>query len=79
MKKKFTIEEVEPFVSGHGDKVRVFLVIEPGQERWDAAHVWLSDRARCTKCSGLLSAMLSSCKHARAVKRHHDIHDERKS
>ena len=33
--------------------------------------VWYNnDIARCTKCSGPLTAMLSSCKHAKALKRH---------
>lgn len=36
-----------------------------------AAQVWVSDdgRCRCTQCSGALVAMLTTCKHARAVKR----------
>jgi hypothetical protein len=42
--------------------------------------VWRSTdgMCRCTECSGPLSAMLSTCAHAQAVKRHRAKREERK-
>ena len=53
--------------------VRVFSVtpIRAIAGRGQSIDVWLDSRcSRCTNCSGPLSAMLSSCAHAAAVKRH---------
>mgnify|MGYP001608533963 CR=1 FL=1 len=70
MAKKFIIDETLGFDSSSGERIRVFKVREVGQEAWDGTHVWLSnDAARCTNCSGPLTGMSASCKHATAVKR----------
>lgn len=64
---RYDVTEVKGFNS-----TRVFNVVEvraiagPGR----AVNVWLSDRPRCTDCSGPLKAMLSSCPHANAVRRY---------
>lgn len=67
-KRRFQIEELEGFA-----KVRVFLVRRRGQEKYQGVNVWWADgQARCVKCSGPLTAMLTSCSHAKAIKRFMD-------
>lgn len=50
----------------------VYRLTRHGQ-RWPQYHVWFDatlDTCRCTECCGLVSAMLTTCPHARAVRRH---------
>lgn len=56
---------------GTRDGIRDFIVQENGQPDYERAGVWVgqSDIPRCASCSGMLTAMLASCPHAKAVKR----------
>jgi hypothetical protein len=67
------------FTAGDGATVRVYGVTDLRAPQWDRlpVHVWYAQertgrpaRPRCVSCSGLLSAMLSTCRHADAVRRH---------
>lgn len=52
--------------------VRVFVVKERDAPEYDSpTYVWWdSGKPYCVNCSGPVSAMLSSCKHSQAVRRH---------
>lgn len=57
------------------DGFRYFNVypVRPVSGRGPFTQVWVSHvngSIKCTNCSGPLTAMLSSCKHANAVRRH---------
>lgn len=54
------------------DGIRTFSVGFPDQPDYERVGVWVGkgDVPRCTQCSGLLAAMMASCKHAQAVKRY---------
>jgi len=74
MKRRYNIEETPSFQDASGATVRVFRVWsgEGEMAKYNGADVWWDGKlARCTRCSGMLSAMLSTCPHARAVKRHY--------
>jgi len=63
---KWIIEEVED----EREDMRSFTVRRPEQKTFLATYVWWDGRrAWCCKCSGNSAAMLSSCYHAKAVKR----------
>jgi len=55
-----------------GGRAQIYKVQSAGAQPWQFTHVWHSedDRLNCCKCSGPLQAMLSSCKHCNAVRRH---------
>jgi hypothetical protein len=75
--RRWLIEPGDDFKGGDGSTIKVYRVRRKGQESHDAVNVWFSQSTvRCTKCSGLLQAMLSSCEHARAVSRYIDRNAE---
>lgn len=69
---KYTVRDTGTTI---GHDVRVYIVTwsTSGPLGHASANVWVdearSGRAQCTNCSGPLQAMLSTCSHARAVKR----------
>lgn len=67
---KYTIKERERI----SPTTRYFALFT-GKELadWQATSVWWDEtrkRPYCCKCSGIVSAMLSSCKHASALRRY---------
>jgi hypothetical protein len=54
------------------DGIREFLVGTAGQPDYERVGVWVgrSGTPRCVECQGRLTAMLTSCPHALAVKRY---------
>lgn len=73
---RWSVEEsvADSFEGGSGRAVRVFHVWrEPRGRNAQPTHVWYTEQdnsAACCSCSGILTAMMESCRHARAVKRH---------
>lgn len=64
--RKWTITEVAPISNG----TRVFRVRRFGAT-WGGTDVWLyGDVPRCCACSSKMTAMLTTCVHAAAVRRH---------
>ena len=71
MPKKYTVTPGDPIV-GHVT-TPTYRVHEVGDEVWMYTAVWIiSGKPSCVYCQGPLQAMLSSCPHARAVKRYLD-------
>ncbi len=67
----YVIEERDSF----DGKTRVFGIRTKKQQDWQQTEVWWDgEQAWCGSCSGPLSAMKRSCKHAAAVKRFVKIH-----
>ena len=61
---------VEHEVAEDFGDVAVWRVWQKGAARWTGGNVWVVDGIpRCVECQGPLVAMLSTCPHARAVKR----------
>jgi len=69
MASRMTVTEEDSF----GEKsIRTFNVLDVGHEKYTRAIVWLNadgTRPACTACAGPRSAMLASCRHAKAVLR----------
>jgi hypothetical protein len=66
---KWVVTKTDETISGHTE---VWLVNVPNSPGYNAVAVWRdidTGICRCTACSGLLVAMLSTCVHAQAVKR----------
>lgn len=64
---KYLFKERDPI-----NETRVIAVGKEGQPEWDWPEVWydIAGDAWCSSCSGPISAMSRSCKHAKAVSRH---------
>jgi hypothetical protein len=72
--KRYEVKKTDKTISGDTEVWLVSDRIGTGDEAaaWDyTTAVWRSPdgTCRCTKCSGPLTAMLTSCRHAQAVKR----------
>ena len=73
---KYIIEEVERWKSNGNYKENdmvTYSVREVGGKDWEGIGVWYSlinKTTHCVACQGILSGMLSTCKHCNAVKRH---------
>lgn len=69
---KYTVTEIDAM---EGSNDRRFRVHKKGLPDYKRVEVWYSElfgrkRAWCCSCSGISAAMLGSCPHANAVKRH---------
>lgn len=62
------------------DGIQEYLVGLPGQRKFERVGVWVGREGipRCVECQGRLTAMLASCKHARAVKRYLKRHTSKR-
>ena len=65
---KREVIEIDGF-DGTGGRVRVFRVTEPSSVTRFVEVWWAQGQARCVNCQGALSAMLTTCVHAGAVRR----------
>lgn len=69
MTSRFCVEDTGQTICGD---TCVYKVTVRGRPSWEYVHVWFDatlDTCRCTACSGALSAMLTTCPHAKAVRR----------